>query len=87
MFSGTVSMLNDYLLANNKPTLGFLNPLFYKWGAMTNGAFVDITVGDTNSYGNCVGFNPAVGWDPITGLGAPNYGNMLAALKTLHALE
>jgi len=31
------------------------------------------------------GFSAAVGWDPVTGLGTPNYAKMLKKLKTVAA--
>lgn len=41
-------------------------------------AFHDITVGN-NFACHGKGFEAAVGWDPVTGLGTPNYPALLAA--------
>ena len=48
--------------------MGFLNPWLYQ----NPGALHDVTVG-TNGAFKC-----AVGWDPVTGLGTPNFPKMLA---------
>ncbi|KAI0029000.1 family S53 protease [Vararia minispora EC-137] len=64
-----VALLNDELVARGRPTLGFLNPLLYSIGA---DAFNDITEGSNPGCGTD-GFPAMEGWDPITGLGTPNY--------------
>jgi len=71
-FAGIVSLLNDIRLNNKKPTLGFLNPWLYSIQAKN--AFFDVTVGN-NRHGCCglTGFKAAPGWDPVTGLGTPNF--------------
>ena len=61
-------------LAQGKPPLGFLNPLFYKHPE----AFFDVTKG-TNKAGYKFGFTAIEGWDAATGLGTPNY-EVLATL-------
>ncbi|KAF8622126.1 hypothetical protein AX15_007258 [Amanita polypyramis BW_CC] len=71
-FAGIVALLNDVRLKAGKPSLGFLNPLIYK--RATSG-FNDITVGHNGGCGTW-GFNTSVGWDPVTGLGTPNFGKL-----------
>lgn len=39
IWNGIITLLNDYLLTNGKPTLGFVNPLLYKIAASTPNAF------------------------------------------------
>ncbi|EIN06456.1 family S53 protease [Punctularia strigosozonata HHB-11173 SS5] len=78
IFSSVIAMLNNELLNAGKPVLGFLNPWLYA----NPQAFNDITTGnnpgcDTN------GFPAAAGWDPVTGLGTPNY----AAMRTAAGLS
>ena len=46
------------------------------------GAFNDITNG-TNAGCGTQGFPAAPGWDPITGLGTPNFANLLATFMAL----
>jgi tripeptidyl-peptidase-1 len=74
IFASIVSLLNDELIAAGKSTLGFINPLLYA----NAGALNDITRGD-NPGCNTNGFSASSGWDPVTGLGTPNY----PALKSL----
>jgi len=82
-FSSIISLLNEQRLNAGNPPLGFLNPWVYQ-SAQTKGAFYDITQGDNKTPGCCRGgqlggFNCAKGWDPVTGVGTPNY----SVLKTL----
>ncbi|KAJ3824123.1 tripeptidyl peptidase A [Lentinula raphanica] len=68
-FAGIVALLNDARLEAGLPALGFLNPLLYKRGAE---AFNDITIGHNPGCGTS-GFNATEGWDPISGLGTPDF--------------
>jgi len=70
--AGFISMLNDIRLIAGKPTLGFINPLLYQWAESNPSAFHDITSGN-NGLRCCPGFNAIKGWDPVTGLGSPNF--------------
>jgi tripeptidyl-peptidase-1 len=75
--AGIFSLLNSRLLKSGKPPLGFANPLLYTMAAEAPGAFNDITQGN-NAAGqtgmSCpAGFWAAKGWDPVTGLGTPNF--------------
>ncbi|KAJ6460107.1 tripeptidyl peptidase A [Mycena vitilis] len=72
-FTGFVALLNDGRLKKGLPSLGFLNPLLYSKAAS---GFNDITVGNNPGCGT-EGFNATKGWDPITGLGTPNFGELL----------
>jgi len=77
-FSGIVSLLNDQRLNAGKSSLGFLNPLFYK----NPSAFNDVTSGNNPGCGTN-GFNAAEGWDPVTGLGTPNFSALSNLVKSL----
>ncbi|KIM46466.1 hypothetical protein M413DRAFT_315351 [Hebeloma cylindrosporum] len=84
--AAVVALLNDARLAKNLPPLGFLNPLLYSKGV--NG-FNDITEGNNVGCGtlgfnvrlSCLGlqsltfpyFKATAGWDPVTGLGTPDF--------------
>ncbi|KAH8705213.1 putative protease S8 tripeptidyl peptidase I [Talaromyces proteolyticus] len=69
IFASIVNRIIDERIAAGKSgPLGFLNPILYK----NADAFNDITEG-TNSGCGTDGFSTAPGWDPVTGLGTPNY--------------
>jgi hypothetical protein len=59
--AGIISLLNDYLISQGKPPLGFLNPWLYGNGL---GGFNDITLG-SNPGCTTPGFSAAPGWDPV----------------------
>jgi tripeptidyl-peptidase-1 len=77
-FSGLIGLLNDQRKGLNKPALGFLNPFLYQNAK----AFNDITVGN-NPGCSTKGFYAAVGWDPATGLGTPDFAKLAAAVAKL----
>ncbi|KAF8186085.1 family S53 protease-like protein [Mycena galopus ATCC 62051] len=81
-FASVIALINDRLVAANKPVLGFMNPWLYG-NAAAAGALTDITIGH-NSGDECSdpmfsGFDAAVGWDPLSGLGTPIFDKLLAA--------
>jgi len=83
-FSAVMSLLNDQLLNSGKPVLGFLNTWIYQTASANPTAFFDVVVGDNINPGCCKsgdesGFETAAGWDPVTGVGTPNF----AVLSTL----
>jgi tripeptidyl-peptidase-1 len=67
IFAAIVALLNDALLAQGKPTLGFLNPWLYSVGFK---GFVDVTEGSTKGCGTS-GFPAMTGWDAASGFGTP----------------
>jgi len=79
-FSGFVALLNDARLNAGLPPLGFLNPFLYSKGFL---GLNDITIGNNAGCGT-EGFNATEGWDPVTGLGTPNF-QILKALVTEQA--
>jgi len=78
IFAGIISLINNQRILQNKSPLGFLNPWLYSNPSMFN----DITSG-SNPYGCCKGFEATKGWDPVTGLGSPNYELMLQSAMSL----
>ncbi len=81
VMAGFLSLINAQLVKQNKPLLGFVNPYLYANSA----SFIrDITEGCNfcNSNGVCCpqGYFAVSGWDPITGLGSPDYANLLATI-------
>ncbi|EJD07658.1 subtilisin-like protein [Fomitiporia mediterranea MF3/22] len=73
-FAGVISLLNDFRIAAGKAPLGFLNPLLYSTGVA---GLNDITSG-SNPGCNTNGFTAVSGWDPVTGLGTPDFGKLQA---------
>ncbi|KAJ7780215.1 peptidase S8/S53 domain-containing protein [Mycena maculata] len=67
-FAGVIALLNDFLISEGKAPLGFLNPLIY---TIPSG-FNDIVSGSNPGCGQA-GFTAGVGWDPVTGLGTPDF--------------
>ncbi|KDR69079.1 hypothetical protein GALMADRAFT_104369 [Galerina marginata CBS 339.88] len=77
IFASVIALLNDQLITAAKPPLGFLNPFLYS--AAGKAALNDITTGD-NPGCNTNGFSATAGWDPVTGLGTPNFAKLKAAV-------
>ncbi|KAJ7452721.1 hypothetical protein B0H11DRAFT_283160 [Mycena galericulata] len=72
-----VALVNDRLIAAGKPVLGFLNPFLYSPAGKAS--FTDVTSG-SNPGCNTNGFSASPGWDPVAGLGTPNFDLLLSAL-------
>ncbi|KAF8194430.1 subtilisin-like protein [Mycena galopus ATCC 62051] len=64
------TMINDARLASNKKPVGFINPAIYSQPFKI--AFHDITIGGNQGCGT-PGFTATTGWDPVTGVGTPNF--------------
>ncbi|TFY50310.1 hypothetical protein EVG20_g11593 [Dentipellis fragilis] len=75
-FAAIVALLNDFLISEGKPPLGFLNPLLYSKGVA---GLNDITSGNNPGCGT-PGFSAVQGWDPVTGLGTPDFGKLQAVV-------
>ena len=73
IWAGLMALVNQARLAAGKSTLGLLNPRLYRAGP--EASFRDITVGN-----NC-GFSTEVGYDLVTGWGAPRMNILLPDLK------
>ncbi|KAH8980796.1 subtilisin-like protein [Lactarius akahatsu] len=67
--AGIISLLNDYLITNGRPPLGFLNIRLYDDGIA---GLNDITSGSNPGCGTD-GFSAVPGWDPVTGVGTPDF--------------
>eukprot|EP00466_Bigelowiella_natans_P002287 jgi/Bigna1/91255/estExt_fgenesh1_pg.C_940038 len=76
--SGVIALLNDVRLSQGKTSLGFLNPFIYQ----NADSFNDITEGRNSGCGKG-GFPAAKGWDPVTGVGTPNFEKLKAAVLKL----
>ncbi|KAL1966448.1 hypothetical protein VTN77DRAFT_4590 [Rasamsonia byssochlamydoides] len=78
IFASIINRINEERLAAGKGPVGFVNPVLYKNPQVLN----DITNG-TNPGCGTSGFATAPGWDPVTGLGTPNYPKMLDLFLSL----
>ncbi|KAJ7483186.1 peptidase S8/S53 domain-containing protein [Mycena latifolia] len=67
--AGVVALLNDFRISEGKAPLGFLNPLIY---STAKTGFNDIVSGSNPGCGQ-TGFTAIAGWDPVTGLGTPDF--------------
>ncbi|KAH8989059.1 subtilisin-like protein [Lactarius akahatsu] len=67
--AGIISLLNDYLITNGRSPLGFLNIRLYDDGFA---GLNDITSGSNPGCGTD-GFSAVPGWDPVTGVGTPDF--------------
>jgi len=76
--AGIFALLNDIRFAAGKSSLGWLNPLLYQ----NPSAFNDITSGSNPGCGTS-GFPASPGWDPVTGLGTPNFAKLSQIVKNL----
>ena len=72
IFAAIVTRINDARLLMGKKSIGFINPALYAHPEILN----DITNG-TNPGCGTQGFSAVKGWDPVTGLGTPNFPKML----------
>merc|ERR1712072_1046608 len=80
-WAGIAARLNDISLKKTGKPLGCINQLLYQMHAEHPAAFVDVTKGDNKCTeggcaATCKGFEAAKGWDPVTGLGVPQYDEM-----------
>jgi tripeptidyl-peptidase-1 len=90
-FASIIAILNSHQLARGKPRLGLATPVLHGMYYDDPSIYQDITVGNNwCTEGGCCptrpdggseyGYQAAVGWDPVAGLGTPNVGKMLAWL-------
>ncbi|OBZ77185.1 Tripeptidyl-peptidase sed3 [Grifola frondosa] len=75
-FASIIALLNDRLASAGRPPLGFLNPFLYTKGVA---ALTDIVAGNNTNCNN-QGFEATPGWDPVTGLGTPDFAKLLAVV-------
>lgn len=95
IFASIINLINEKRLAAGKSTLGFLNPTLYQ----NPGAFNDVSPflissedSPSDKYKITTGANPGCGtngfsavkgWDPVTGLGTPNFSKLLKVFMAL----
>ncbi|KAI0749771.1 subtilisin-like protein [Daedaleopsis nitida] len=74
IIAAMIAAVNDARLAAGKSTVGYINPALYS--NMFVSVFHDIVSGSNPGCGTS-GFPTAPGWDPVTGLGTPNFPMLL----------
>lgn len=67
-WAAILAMLNEERRRVGKGSVGFVNPVLYKHPEV----FTDITRGSNPGCGTD-GFHAVKGWDPVTGLGTPDW--------------
>ncbi len=73
-----LTLINEARLTIGKSSIGFINPTLYANAYALN----DITIGGNRGCGT-PGFQSTTGWDPVTGLGTPNFPKLLAKFLSL----
>ncbi|KAF8265630.1 subtilisin-like protein [Lactarius quietus] len=81
--AGIISLLNDYKLSIGKKPLGFLNPWLYGLAVV---GMNDITSGSNPGCGT-EGFSAIPGWDPVTGLGTPDFLNLQGIIEYMNQFQ
>lgn len=88
-FGGIVGLLNDARLRAGQPVLGFLNPWLYSGGqkglndivrGASTGCDGNMRFGGKSNGSPVVSnasWNATQGWDPVTGLGTPDFGRLV----------
>ncbi|KAL9599924.1 MAG: hypothetical protein Q9219_003486 [cf. Caloplaca sp. 3 TL-2023] len=77
-FGAIITLINEQRANAGKKAVGFINPTIYA----NPTAFNDITSGGNQGCGTA-GFTAVTGWDPVTGLGTPNYQKLLSVFSAL----
>jgi tripeptidyl-peptidase-1 len=72
IWASVITLLNEKRAEYGKGPVGFINPVLYEHPEV----FHDITQGHNPGCGTD-GFEAVEGWDPVTGLGTPNYPKLL----------
>ena len=73
-----LTLINEARFAVGKGPIGFINPTLYANPEALN----DITSGGNQGCGT-PGFTSVQGWDPVTGLGTPNFPKLVARFLSL----
>jgi len=90
VFAAMLTLINSARLDAGKAPLGFINPALYALHESQPNVFHDITAGENNCCAGqwsevCCehGFRCERGWDPVVGLGSPNFERLKGALMEL----
>ncbi|KAI1740761.1 subtilisin-like protein [Xylaria scruposa] len=78
VWGAVLTLVNEERLQAGKPSLGFVNPILYAHPEVFN----DVTQG-SNPGCDTVGFKASKGWDPVSGLGSPNFAKLSKLLSSI----
>ncbi|KAF4335790.1 tripeptidyl-peptidase I precursor [Fusarium beomiforme] len=78
MFGAMINRINDERILAGKKPIGFLNQILYQHPEV----FTDITEG-SNPGCDTQGFKAAKGWDPVSGMGSPQFPKLRDLLVSL----
>lgn len=84
MLGSIITLINEARLNIGKRPVGFINPVLYAYPEamndinMGNNAICELPESDKSA-----GFHATEGWDPVTGLGTPNFPKMLELFLSL----
>ncbi|KAJ4390838.1 hypothetical protein N0V93_004437 [Gnomoniopsis smithogilvyi] len=78
VWGAVLTLVNEYRLAANKTTIGFVHEILYAHPEVFN----DVTSGSNPNCGS-TGFLASEGWDPVSGLGSPNFPKLLELLTSV----
>jgi len=78
IIAAIITLLNEKRLNSKQPVVGFINPLLYQIYANSKNSFYDVVAGE-NHFGCCgfVGFRASPGYDVVSGVGTPNFRNLV----------
>ena len=86
------AIINNFMVQNNRPKVGFINPLLYKLSNINKTIYNDIVMGynycteasccpGNLKNGSDFGYLCSKGWDPVTGLGSLNINRFIENYK------
>ena len=84
LWAAFVALVNQRLVANGQPTVGFINPAIYTIGevATYTSNFHDVTTGNNEWAASPTKFSAVTGYDLCTGWGTPTGNNLISALTS-----
>ncbi|KAI5928203.1 peptidase S8/S53 domain-containing protein [Camillea tinctor] len=78
LWASIITLINEERLDAGKTPVGFIHQVLYSHPEV----FKDITVGDNRGC-KTTGFPAVEGWDPVSGMGAPDYPKLLELFMSL----
>jgi len=87
-FAAVAALLNDAFKQKTGKPFGYMNQILYAAYKADSTTFQDVVTGDNictedGCSPTCVGFSCTKGWDAVTGLGTPNYAQMLKYINSV----